>query len=237
MEGNFQQTSFIPKKPLIDNVPKPTRHGSFFSLVSIVIFLTVLALGAGLFAYKIFLNRSIDTTKTNLKAEIAKFDPSLMSELTRLDLRIESVRQLLDQHISLSAFLNFLSTATLKNVRFSSFSYVAGASGPAVVMTGQAKGFEAVALQSAEFAKPENARYIRNPMISSPSLDSEGNVSFSFKANINQNAFLYKTTLIEGQTPLLPTPPVVASTTASTTKKATASTTSSTASTTKPKKP
>ena len=204
-----------------------------FSLASIVIFITVLALAGGVFGYKQFLSKKLDATKANLQIEVDKLGvSSSLSEITRLDSRIETARTLLNQHVALTSFFDYIGTVTLKAVRFASFSYTLGSgSGPTITMSGQGKGFEAVALQATEFGKPQTLRYIHNSSIADPTLDKSGNVNFNFRGELVPTMFTYRESLKGFVVPS-------ASSSASTTSKtatSTAKTATSTASTTKPK--
>ncbi len=115
-----------------------------------------------------------------------------MDDLSRVDSRIESARELLGRHVSPVILLSAVGNATLKTVRFSNFNYAAPAGQDITLhMSGQAKSFMSLALQQAEFAKPENKQYFKNPIFSDFSLDKDGNVTFSFSSVINPDLVLF----------------------------------------------
>lgn len=196
MEGN-PQTSFIPKKPLVEGANyKPPHTTNFFSLICTIIFVTAVALGGAVFAYKIYVTRAIASFQSELKTEVSKFDPELLANLTKLDSRLESGLTLLNEHTVLGNFFDFLGSATLSTVRFSSFLYqLSSAGGIDVVMTGEAKSFSDIALQLAEFMDQENQKVLKDPAFSNLNLDKSGNIVFTFKAKIVPSSILYKGTI------------------------------------------
>lgn len=192
MDPKFQ-TSFIPKKPLIQTTNvKPARTTNLFTLISSIIFITVLVLSAGVFGYKFYLTRANATLALELDSYLQRFEPELIAQLSRDDARIESGKTLLNQHIAVTSLMEFLSRVTLSSVRFTTFSYVADARKVTLNMTGEAKNFAAVALQSDEFLKEANKPYIQNPLFSNLTLDKSGNVKFDFTGTMDASKISYK---------------------------------------------
>ncbi len=222
MESKFQ-TSFIPKKTItpISGAGGPIRRTSIFSLIAAIIFIASLVLGLAVFGYQYYLTKHNEELKTELKAELAKFEPALVADLTRLDDRIESTKTILDNHIAFSTFFTFLGNTTLKNsIRFTNFRYETrpGSNEITVRMDGLAQSFSAVALQQAEFNKPENQLFARNPIFTGLTLDEKGFVKFSFSTVVDKEAVLYKDTVLGTNIPSVPvtvssTTPSAASTT------------------------
>ncbi len=193
MDPKFQ-TSFIPKKPIAQSAGIKAPHTTnFFSLITIIIFVTVLAIAGAVWGYKSYLESSNAKLKTQLSASLKQFEPSLIAELSRLDSRIESTKTLLNQHIALSSFFDFLARVTIPSIRFSSFKYTLGAQKVVITMSGQAKSFAAVALQSGEMLKPQNLNYIRNPLFSNLNVDLNGNVLFDFSGSVDLSQISYRT--------------------------------------------
>lgn len=196
MEGNFQ-TSFIPRKPLSPVQPgKLPRSVNFFSLATTIIFIITLALSAGVFGYKYYINNTITKNQAELDTLLTKFEPNLVGVLSKLDIKIQSVATLLDQHLALTTFFQALSRATLKSVRFNTFKYVSDGGKVGISMTGQAQSFSDIVLQSQEFAKVENAKSFRDANFSGLGLDKNGYVTFTFVSNLNPGAILFKNTLV-----------------------------------------
>ena len=53
----------------------------------------------------------------------AKFEPGLITDLQVLDKRLNSSKEILSKHISISPIFRSLESLTLKSVRFSKFAY------------------------------------------------------------------------------------------------------------------
>jgi hypothetical protein len=194
MEGKFQ-TSFIPKAGLTPNgVGRPVHTTNFFTLIATVVFITSIALGLAVFGYKYYLDKNNTKLKSGLQTELAKFEPSLVAELSRLDNRIESTKDLLNNHIALSSFFSFLSEKTLKTVRFTNFRYAIDTASNKITVTmdGQAQSFSAVALQADQFSDTENQHVIQEPLFSGLTLDEKGNIKFTFTGKVNPSELLYR---------------------------------------------
>lgn len=193
MEPRFQ-TSFIPKKPLSPDARRPGhRVIGFFSLGSLIIFVSVIALSVGVFLYQQFLLQNISSMKRSLDRARAAFEPSLIAELKRLDSRIETVKKLIGAHAAATPVFRLLELNTLQNVRFSDFNYTS--SGPdtvSITMKGEARSFSAIALQADLLA---SRREIRDPVFSNLTPDKGGLVAFVFSGNLDPRIVLYQSTL------------------------------------------
>jgi hypothetical protein len=217
MEGKFQ-TSFIPKSNFGPTpLPKQRRPTNLFTLVSLIIFIVVIALAVAAFAYTLYLNNRVKTADTNLQNQLAQLNSSSINDISRTDSRIKGVESLLAGHIAPSGIFTFLANNTMQNVRFSNFSYTAGGSsgqngggsGAAsaantITMNGQAASFADVALQAQQFSSQASQQYITNPVFSNLGLDSSGNVTFSFTANIIPSAFTYSQQITGTSSPFQP---------------------------------
>jgi hypothetical protein len=230
-EGKFQST-FIPKKtavtqpmtqsmsPILKPTPtKPVRKTNFFSLVITILFILVLVVAGGTFGYNKILTNQNNDLDAELRTELAKIKPNDITTLSRYSTRVQTAQALLNQHLALSRFFDFLSKITLKTVRFNNFSYGIESEGVVVSMSGTAPSFATLALQSLEFSKPDAKAVISNPKFSNFNLDKGGDVTFSFSGVLIQGKFLYRD--------------IVATSSASTTALPAASSTTQTASTTK----
>lgn len=218
METNVQP-SFIPKKPVSQQGPKPIRNTSFFSIIATVLFITALVLAVGVFGYKYFLNKSIEGKQADLQTELDKFNRKDVDELSRLETRLNTASDLLKKHFSTRYFLTMLGNATLKNIEYDTMSLTTNESQKAILLLqGIAQNFTAVALQLDELKRPDsdNPKYFKDPMIVNPNLDEDGNVTFNVTANIDMNALTYATALNPGGTTLSSTGPISGTTTAAT---------------------
>lgn len=187
MEPKFK-TSFIPKKSLSQNTPQPTVHKQErkHSLASVFAFLMlVIALGVSgvVFFYTSFLESSIANKAESLERAREAFQPALIKELERLDDRIESAEQILQEHIAPSGLFSLLEATTLKSVRFQNMTYSMLTDTVEISLEGEALNFDAVALQSDVFG---SNRFIREPIISGLDITGDNLVAFTVTAQIEK---------------------------------------------------
>lgn len=210
MEPKFR-TSFIPKQPVAAAAPRKASRGAsgLVFLLALIIFLASVALAAGVFLYREYLEQSIASKSEQLERAREAFEPALIQELTRLDSRLSTANALLRSHISVTAIFDLLEENTLEGVRFTDFRYSVG-SGDSITlsMNGQATSYGAVALQSDAFGR---TRFLRDPIFSDVNLDQEGLVSFKFNTFIDSSLINFERTLAgrSGEA----TPPSTSSTT------------------------
>jgi hypothetical protein len=184
METKFQ-TSFIPKQPVTAEAPHHASAASLFFLFAFIIFMASLASAGGVFIYSEIIKKNINEGKAQLTLNKNAFDPNTISQITRLNDRINAADALLKKHKSVSTLFLVLSNSTLKNVRFSDFNY-AGADDKIVLsMRGQAISYETVALQAKEFTNPNLKNVFKSPLFGDLTLDTQGNVSFSFTTGVD----------------------------------------------------
>lgn len=189
------QTSFIPKKPLVE-MPRASepRSTSLFLLLSVFLFAGSLLLAVGVFLWKGSLVRSIESQKESLARNRDAFEPASIVKLQRLSRRLELSKGILANHLAPSQLFAVLEESTLQNVRFSSMDFsVDQTKGTAsLMMKGQARSYGAVARQSDVFAK---ASGIKDPVFSELNLDQRGNVVFSFSASVDPSSLRYSALL------------------------------------------
>lgn len=191
MEPKFQ-SSFIPKGPIGTPATFSSTNqskGGLVGFIAIILFVLAVAASLGVFAYNFYLTSSIAKMGTNLEAARATLEPESIKEITRLNSRIVSTQELVSNHTVLSPLFDFLESSTVRTVRFNEFTYSSGEKGLTLAMKGQARGYTAVALQADIFSK---SQYIKNPVFSDLSLDTNGNVIFSFKATLDPSIISYK---------------------------------------------
>ncbi|KKT86581.1 MAG: hypothetical protein UW86_C0028G0003 [Microgenomates group bacterium GW2011_GWA1_Microgenomates_45_10] len=193
MEPKFQ-SSFIPKGPISSTIPsapmgRKTQEKSLFSFLVWIIFNLSVVLALGMFGYKFYLKYSIDKMGADLENARATLQPETIRELTRLDNRINSSRELILEHQILSPLFGFLEASTLKTVRFSAFYYSMTGQDLQLSMKGEARGYAALALQADIFDK---SQYFKNAIFSDLSLNAKGDVNFSFEAVVDPSLVSYQ---------------------------------------------
>jgi len=192
MEPKFQ-SSFIPKGSIVssnaDASPgRKNKEKSLLAFLSLVIFIISVILAAGVFGYKLYLKYSIDRMGADLNKARATLQSETIRELTRLDNRIVSTKDLISKHRILTPLFEFLETSTSRGVRFRDFRYSMTGQDIELQMRGEARGYAALALQADIFSKSE---YFKNSIFSDLNLNERGEVLFSFKTTIDPSLVSY----------------------------------------------
>lgn len=205
METKFQ-TSFIPKRPIVPvgglNVSAPRRTTSFFMIVAVLLFVVSLVSAGGMYFWKSYLESAQLEYKEQLAKREQQFNPDLIEELKRQNVKIDVGKQLIVNHIALSQIFQIIGQLTIENVRFTSMDVSTGGtnanSDVKVSLKGHGTSLSAVAWQSDVLGKLEKyglRNIVKNPILSDPTLDSNGLVSFGFTASIDPSNLSYEKSL------------------------------------------
>ncbi|PIQ68231.1 MAG: hypothetical protein COV91_05230 [Candidatus Taylorbacteria bacterium CG11_big_fil_rev_8_21_14_0_20_46_11] len=190
------QTSFVPKKSYLPTTAPEARFGrtiNVFAVVSIVVFLAVALLAAVTFFYRGALISEITAMDTDLVKAEKNFEPEFVDTAVRLHKRIESVKTLLGNHRSISPLFDILEKKTLEQVRFQGMALNSSEAEITLSMTGEAKSFNSVALQSDVFG---GEQYFQNPVFSNFTLSEKGDVIFNFKTNVDPSILRYQENIL-----------------------------------------
>lgn len=209
MDQSFQ-TSFIPKKPVIENRTKVSAPIGLFTVIGIFIFLAMVVSYGGLYFYKGILTKSIKGMESDLTLAKNRFEPEKISQLKLLDKRLNASNEILENHIAVTPIFKALQAVTLKTVRYTKFSYTLGDevdSRITVSLTGQAVGYRSIALQADLFAKDDFVnKHIIDPVFSNLSLDDKGNVLFDLQFLVDADFVDYRQS-VESEVPTTPAVP------------------------------
>jgi len=199
METKFQ-TSFIPKKPMVQE-KKISSGINLFLLISLIIFFITSGLAGYVYFEKQRLVKKIDGEKTTIaknKNSLTKDSLSIES-FVELNTRIEVSKELLSKHITVVPIFSFLQDRVLKNVRFNSFVFsysdkadTSGKNSVKVDVSGKALNWRTMAAQVDEFSKTQWKSIIKESKISNLSLSSDGSVAFLYTAYLNPDFIVYK---------------------------------------------
>lgn len=201
MQGQ-PKTSFIPKKPSetistnvgVSTSSKKSVSKTIFSLVANIIFIATLVAVGGVYFYYFTLTQKIETQVASLKKAKEELEDRFITDASRLNLRINSAIELLDNHLSPSSLFTLLESYTLQTVSFSNFSFTDTKDGNILIKgSGDAKRFESIVLQSDAFGE---SSFIRGVLFSdlNPNID-RGVIEFTFTATLDPSLILYKNSL------------------------------------------
>lgn len=200
MDKEFQ-TSFIPKKTVIEGPKKVKSGGGVVNLFSFIIFIASLLSVGGAYLYRESVKSDITEFKKSLAIAKNQFEPSLITKLQILDKRLNAATTILDQHVAVSPIFELLQDSTLPTVRYSDFTYDIDATTNLVnvEMKGEAKGYNFIALQADLFN--EN-KFIKNPIFSDLVLDQNGNVDFNLTFSVDKSLVSYES-FLDREEPIL----------------------------------
>jgi len=199
----MDKLSFIPKTQVTPDsraVYKSAKFGIFLKLSIFLLIVSVL-LFAGFFIYRRIIQNQISDLTLSLERAKAAFDPDLILEIEKLSKTIPAAQNLLAQRCLPVNALVLLESSTLKDVRFTNFSYTCSpgpdqtpavgvpqlkgrgaAGGTTVNLKGEARGYSVLG-QQAEVLKKKSE--IKSFSFSDFSLSDSGNVSFALEIIFN----------------------------------------------------
>jgi hypothetical protein len=185
------QTSFIPKKPMVESRSEGAGM-SLFLLLSIIIFIVSLALGGGVWIWKNSLTAQIQKDKEALVAAKNSYEENTINPLIRLDDRIQVSNTLLAKHLAISPVFLLLEKNILANVRLKSLKFAYGTGSQVKLdLTGSAQSYEALSKQSDAFGAENLRPFISGPVISDFSPTADGSIAFTFTALVNSSLISY----------------------------------------------
>ena len=198
MDQNFQ-TSFIPKKPIVEErVTSSQPVGILFTASLFILFIVLLGTG-GLYFYKVSETKALANLQASLTLAQNNFEPSEITQLQLLDKRLQAATGILSNHIAITPIFNVLEQVTMHSIRFTNFNYDSGldlAGNIDIKMSGVAIDYRSLALQSDLLS--QNKNFI-NPVFSNLTLDNSGNVLFDLEFSVPPSFFNYKQSLLTTQ--------------------------------------
>lgn len=190
MDKEFK-TTFIPKKKLVEERKKQIispKNSSFISLLAGLLFVTAIVSIIGVYLYKLQVTNKVSTAVASINRAEKAFEPSVIVELKKLDIRLRAATELLDKHVALSDFFASLGETTLPDIMFNDFNFTFNDDYSEVAMSGEARGFLPIAQQSDLFEKNQ---YIINHIFSDFQITDTGFVSYSLTFSLNPELLSY----------------------------------------------
>ena len=195
-------------------VPHRRPHFNILGFIGMVVFLCGMILAVGVYLYKGFNEKSLESKKQELQQLKSAFSEDDIAELRALDRRIKVTHALLDGHLSPSVVFDALELRTQHDVSFTDFSYEQRESGSVeIVLEGTALRFNTVALQSRQLA---DAKVLASTIFSGLSVDEDGVVHFTATSEADKKLLAYSVVAPETSTPAsaaTTTPPASSATT------------------------
>lgn len=202
--------TITPTSPKPGTQYAPQGGMGLFTLLSFIILFLSLAAAGGTFAYKTYLqnvlygkcaetnqlqpnNDTLGLTgetdfKCGLYLSLVEWNRRLQDDrlvrMQRLDTKMKLGTEVLNSHMSLVPLFDFLSTSTLKTVRFTKLSTSNGE----VNLEGTASGYEDIAVESNILnSMPE----VSGALFSDLNVDLKNNVTFKLKFQVDPSRLKY----------------------------------------------
>lgn len=193
--GPSPKTSFIPKQAAGGGVNSVRSRKTFnvLTFISTVVFLSVLILALGVFFYKQYNERRLESYQQELSSLKASFAATGdIDRIRALERKMKIGEYLLDHHISLSRLFDVLELKTQQNASLESFEYEFDPSGfGKLILVGSAGSFNTVALQERGYADEQ----IFSPdsvIFTGIDTDESAQVSFTVNAELDLNMVSYQ---------------------------------------------
>jgi len=185
------RTSFVPKKTLMakDDRLTPASVNIILSVGTIIFFMT-LAVAAGVFLYKLYVDKTVAGEKGQLDQAQKAFEPEIILDMKTLDQRLIAAKDVLDTHFTVLPIFKLLSESTLQSVQLTSFKMLASRGGGASVSVGGiAKRYPSIVNQTDAFATQTG---FKNPSLSGVILEEDGSIKFDMSTDIDPSVLLYR---------------------------------------------
>lgn len=199
MEPNIP-TSFIPKAPISGNIKPGNRSTSnrksvgLLSLIATIVFIATAVSFAGVYFYEERLGSQKNSLEQSINDARNGLGTDFVSDMQRLNARIDGVRALIKSHVSVYPIFEELQNRTLRSVQYKQFTYTinrdvqSGNSTIDVSLTGVARSYAIIALQSDAFAE---SKLIKNPVFSNLSSNDTGGIGFNLKFSVSPEDLSY----------------------------------------------
>ena len=205
MDKEFK-TTFIPKKNLSGVKPQESKstkaRRSLFGILAFLLFVTAVVSTIGVYLYKARLAAVLNSRIDSINRAEKAFEPAVILDLKKLDIRLRAGTDLLNRHIAISDFLESLGESTLPEISFNDFSFSYDPESSEVSMSGEARGYLQIAQQSDIF---EANDYIQNHIFSDFTATDTDRVTFSLQFTLNPALLTFGRTVVnnetEGETP------------------------------------
>ncbi len=171
-------------------------------MFGVIVFVISLGAVGGAYAWKQYLIAAQASYKTQLAEREKQFNIDLIEQLKRVNIQIDLAKQLLTNHLAISQVFDVISHFTAESSRFLSLDLSVPTNqsdGVKISMKGYGKNFQSVAFQSDVLGQLELyglRKIVKNPILSDPTLDGTGTVSFGFTATVDPSTLSYSRSVL-----------------------------------------
>ena len=192
MENSFQ-TSFIPKKPIIDNgsVSHAKKTTSISMVLSLLVLVVMCLSAGGLYLYKGYLQQNKDNLSENLRKIRDSFDKDTIAELEMYDKRTSVAKDVLGNHTVLSPLFEMINKLTLTSVQYTKFDHTIVNKNFVVRMSGMARDYKSIALQADVFNTTKGSMF-KDVIFSNLTKNKNNYVTFDVEFTVDPALLSYE---------------------------------------------
>lgn len=187
MQSSHIPTSFVPLPPRSSQ--KRQRRLDFsgaFGFVAFGIFALVSFVALSVFLYQMYLQHNLALVKKDTQTTQQSFNTAPIQKIAILNNQLLAAQGLLDNHVTLSRFLDALSVNTPKNVRFTSLKIIVNKKTKATSMQadGVARDFTTLVVESRTLKSNKD---LSNISFSNITIDNKtGDIKFTVSGTISK---------------------------------------------------
>lgn len=196
MDKEFK-TTFIPKREL-SSTNKPVQSAtsrkaqSAINLLATLLFIVALVSVIGVYVYKLRIATVVNAKIESINLAEKAFEPAVILELRKLDIRLRAATELLSKHVAVVDFFESFGETTLPDIQYSGIAINFSDDIPVVSTTGEARSYLVIAQQSDLF---QQNRFVQNAIFSNFSRTESGRITFGLTFSINPELLVYGRTL------------------------------------------
>lgn len=189
------KNSFIPRSTF--TAPRPVENSiGLVNLIAFIVLGASLLLFAIVFGYRFILISSLNRPcgeangcglRESFAREIKDLNIVKVTRLVNVDTKLKTARSVVENHISLLPLFVFLENHTLHSVRFTDLAFTRGGT---LSLSGFAKNYEDIAIQSKAFRENQA---IKNVVFSDFGQGESGNIKFTVDLTLSEELLKYKT--------------------------------------------
>lgn len=188
-------SSFIPKKEFKKKEEKNFKNKpklNIFFLISLIIFLSTLLIGVGVYLYELQLVDQNKKYQEKFASNKDAFSIETIKKFVELEKRIDASSKLLKQHYNILPIFEYLEKNTLVDITLDSFVLEEAGENIKVVAKGRASDLSDLQLQSREYAKNLN---VSSLVLSNITKNNVGETVFDLEFSIDKTYLTTRTFL------------------------------------------
>ena len=167
--------------------------------LSTIIFVFSLVSIGGVLLWKQYLVSAQEQYKKDLVVREQQFNIDLIRQMKAESTKISLAKNLLNNHVAVSKLFSVISSLTAENVRFLNMDFASPSDQSGnefkITMSGYSRDLPTVAFQAQVLNKLGDfgiKNVVRNPIVSDPTFNIGGSVSFNLAASLDPSVLLYQ---------------------------------------------